>query len=353
MNKRICFVHIGMQRDGAERVIAKLANYYGEQGYLVDILILLVEGCGYQLHENVRIISLVRDDRSRKKNLWYWIRGIRRHIKETNPDHVIAFSMYVNLITLAACAGMGKDILISERNDPSSDGRSRIDQLLTYLMYPHGDKIVFQTRRAKNCFSKAVQRRSRIIYNPVEVSCQADLGGRDPNKIVTVGRLEKQKNQKLLIYAMRKVILKYPESYLEIYGEGSLRGELEELCRRLKLEEHVRFRGNVSNVHERIADAQVFVLSSDFEGMSNALMEAMMMGLPCISTCCAGSDEIIEDHENGLLVPLRDDEKLSQAVLSILDSRELSDRLGRAARETSAVFAGERVIGEWIDYIGI
>lgn len=349
--KRICFVHIGMQRDGAERVIAKLANKYADDGYYVDIVVLLIDGCGYQLNENVRIISFVRNEYSRPRNLMYWIKGIRKHIKDTKPEHVISFSMYVNIIVILACLGLKKDILISERNDPSSDGRSWVDIALTYILYPFANKIVFQTKRAKACYPKYIREKSQIIYNPVNVTTEACHIKKNEKKIVTVGRLEPQKNQRLLIQAMRDVIQEYQDCYLEIFGEGSLRDNLIGLVNELGLDNKISFMGNVSNIHERIADSSIFVLSSDYEGMSNALLEAMMMGLPCISTNCAGSDEIIKNGYNGILVPVGDQKAMSAAILGLLNDEELAKKIGKNANRSSELFSGNTVLKKWFDYI--
>ena len=109
--------------------------------------------------------------------------------------------------------------------------------------------------------------------------------------------------------------------------------------------------GNVPNIHEQISDANAFVLSSDYEGLSNALLEAMMMGLPCISTDCAGSDEYINNYENGLLVPIGDKDALASAMLEVLENKELSSRLGNNARKASATFAKDNVLNRWFELI--
>lgn len=132
-----------------------------------------------------------------------------------------------------------------------------------------------------------------IIFNPISVSSVSK--NTNLKKIVTVGRLTVQKNQKLLIESFSEVLKKYPNIILEIYGDGEKREELKYIIKTLGVSNNVIFKGNILNVHEAIADAGLFVLSSDYEGLSNALMEAMMMGLPCISTTCAGSDELISD----------------------------------------------------------
>lgn len=350
-NRKITFVHIGMARDGAERVIAHLANTYAEKGFLVDIIVLLHNRCEYDLHPNVNLVSFVRSDVSRRKNLLYWIKSIRRYMKKEKPEKVISFSMYVNIITLLACVGLHKEILISERNDPTCDGRSKLDVFLTYLLYRQADKIVFQTKRAMNSFPKYIRKRSKIIGNPVLVGCQASDVKQD--KIVTIGRLAPQKNQKLLLTAFAQVVAKYPQIRLEIYGKGELLGSLQDQCRQLGISNSVFFKGNVSNVHACISNARAFVLSSDYEGLSNALLEAMAMGLPCISTDCAGSDEIINSGENGLLVHVGDAEELSNALMRVLTDEELASKISRNAVNIGLLYKHDAIIKQWLDYIDV
>lgn len=349
MREKIAFLHIGMARDGAERVIARLANKYAEKGYDVDILVLLVEDVGYEFHDHVRIVSLVRKDKSRIQNVPFWIREVRKYIKKNNPKHIISFSMYVNLITLIANLGLKKKILISERNDPSSDGRGFLAKAATYLLYGGASKVVFQTERAMNCFPRYIKKKGRIITNPVEVECEASCTPK--KKIVTIGRLEPQKNQRVLIEAFGLFCKDHPDYELEIFGEGSLRQKLSEQILRLGLADNVKLRGNVQGVHHQVADAQMFVLSSDYEGLSNALLEAMMMGLPCISTRCAGSDEVIQSGDNGILVDIGSVDGLYKAMTSVADDIQYRMRLSTNAKKSAARFRSASVIDEWMKYI--
>lgn len=347
--KRICFLHVGMARDGAERVIAHLANNYAEQGYVVDIIVLLLDYCGYKLHPKVNIISFVREGKPRYRNILYWILNIRKYIKKMNPIHVISFSMYVNIFTLLACVGLKKDILISERNDPSSDGRNIFSKVLTWILYPNANKIVFQTKRAQGCFSKTIQKKSRIIGNPISVGCNAI--DQKVNKIVTVGRLAPQKNHEMLLKAFSICHEHYPELLLEIYGVGILLDRLKRQVEELGISENVIFKGSKSNVHEYLKDAKMFVLSSDYEGLSNALLEAMMMGLPCISTNCAGSDEVIKDGENGLLVEIGDYTSLAAAIEKLLVDANLCQRISRNAIESVSIYSTPVILKKWYEYI--
>lgn len=347
--KSITFLHVGMARDGAERVIAHLANTYAEQGFVVYIIVMLLDICEYDLHPNVKIVSFVRPDKPRWRNLPYWIWETRKHIKQTNPEKVISFSMYINIITLLACAGLKKEILISERNDPSSDGRSILDELLTKWLYRYADKIVFQTKRAQQCFPWYIQKRSRIIGNPVFISCEAVE--EKQNKIVTVGRLTPQKNQEMLLEAFSIVNKQFPDLYLEIYGKGELLEYLKVKSRALGIGSRVLFKGSVTNIHEKIRDAKAFVLSSDYEGLSNALLEAMAMGLPCISTSCAGSDEIILPGYNGLLTPIGDAKELADAICHVLSDMVLSNNISRNSKQIGHDFNHRVIIKKWLDYI--
>ena len=170
-------------------------------------------------------------------------------------------------------------------------------------------------------------------------------------KIVSVGRLDAQKNQKMLIDAFAKMKEKFPNYKLYIYGEGSLRTQLSKQIKMLGLSGNVILKGNVLDIHSQIADASMFVLSSNYEGLSNALLEAMMMGLPCISTNCAGSDEVIVDGINGVLVPVGNVDALSAAMIKIADDKSFAHRIGLVARNTAEVFKTENVMEQWISVI--
>lgn len=342
--KRIAFVLGSMKRGGAERVISILSNHYASKGWVVDIILLLSGECDYELDQKIRIISLAGTG-SRLRQLPDWIFGIRKYLKEYRPDTILSFAARINIITAVAAFGIRTNLVVSERNDPEMDGRSFIVRLATNLIYPRTSRVVFQTKKAQACFNDRVIENSSVIYNPINVSHKAS--NQSSNKIVAVGRLEPQKNHELLVTAFKSVHTLFPQYKLYIYGEGTLRNHLEELVRNLGLESSVFMPGNVDNVHDELSDAEFFVLSSDYEGLSNALLEAMMMGLPCISTDCAGSSEIIQSGKNGLLVPVGSKEKLAEAMKQLILDRDLALRLGKEAQNTSKLFASKNILTEW------
>ena len=171
--------------------------------------------------------------------------------------------------------------------------------------------------------------------------------------IVNVGRLSKQKNHTLLINAFKDIVEKYPEYKLVIWGEGKEREALTEYIKNKGLSEQVSFPGNTSNVIAEIYDNALFVLSSDFEGMPNALLEAMALGLPCISTkCpCGGPEDIITDHHDGILVPVNDKAALVHAMDEIISDPAIASKLSHNAFAVRQRHAIDTICKKWFDFI--
>ena len=341
--KKIAFFIGSMNRGGAERVISILSKSYAERGYKTDIVMLLSNEVGYELHPNTKVLDFTGNTSSRLKRLPYWIKSIRRYVKEEKPDVIVSFVARINVIVYLATLGLKTRLIVSERNDPRYDGRSVVTDVATKLIYPHVESVVFQTERARRYFKSV--KNCVIIPNPIQVTREATE--EKTGKIVTVGRLAPQKNQKLLIFALSKVAAKHPDAHLEIYGEGVMRGELTSYVSELGLNDRVFLKGNVTDVHDRISDASVFCLSSDYEGLSNALLEAMMVGLPCLSTNCAGADECISDGKNGFLVDIGDGDSLATRLDTLLSDEQLRRSFAKKAKETSKQFTIDRVMLEW------
>ncbi len=350
MEKKVAFFLGSMGRGGAERVISILANEYAKQGWNADIAILLSNIVDYELDEKIRILDFTGKTANRILRLPMWLKSIRNYVKTEKPDVIVSFVARINVLVLLACIGLKTKIVISERNDPTYDGRGAVTRLLTKLLYPKADKIIFQTQRVKAMFDKKVQDNGVVIPNPISVALEASEAGE--KKIVSVGRLTKQKNQKMLIEAFAAAVKKHPEYSLTIYGEGDLRPELENKAKELGVSDKVFLPGNILRVHEEIANAEFFVLPSDYEGLSNALLEAMMMGLPCISTDCAGSDEYIESGKNGLLVPVGDGQAMKEAILYMIEHEEERKAFGKEAKRVSEIVSMENVMKKWHDVIG-
>ena len=216
---------------------------------------------------------------------------------------------------------------------------------MTNRLYPKADAVVFQTKRSTTYFEKIKLKNAVVIPNPVAVACER--AEEKAGKIVTMGRLAPQKNQKMLIEAFAEVHKSHPYAELHIFGEGDLREGLQAQITELGLNECVFLRGNLLDVHKQIADAAVFALPSDYEGLSNALLEAMLMGLPCVSTDCAGSDEYIENGKNGLLVHTGQKDEMISALCRLLSDREEAQDFGNAARARVLDLQKDVILEKW------
>lgn len=344
-NRSILFVIGSMRKAGAERVISILANHYAKKGWNVSILTLLDDSCDYKLVDTINIKYVGVKGKSRRKQLLMWLGGIRKYVKDTNPEVIVSFIARINILTLISCLGLGKKVIVSERNDPYSDGRTKFIDIGTNILYRLSNKIIFQTNWAKNYFPKYIQNKGVVIPNPIIITTKATTIRK--NKIVSVGRLRKQKNHSLLIEAFSELIKKYPDYELYIYGTGDLKDELLRKINDLKISDKVFLPGVINDIHEEIKDASMFVLSSNYEGLSNALLEAMSMGIPCISTNCSGINEYIENGVNGILVPINDVQCLKEKMIELIENSDLSNLLIENAIESSKKFTKEIIIDKW------
>ena len=349
MKKKLVIILGSLNRGGAERVISLISNDFVSRGWEVWIGLLLFCSVEYELHEDIHIVDLTGGKGSRIKKIPSWFFGIRKLIKDVEPDEVLSFAARMNVLTQLACTGLHASITVSERNDPYMDGRSKLVDLMTNALYPKAKAVVFQTKRAASYFDKIKLKNSCIIANPIAVTNYAT--NMQIGKIVTAGRLEPQKNQTMLIRAFAKISQDYPQATLTIFGRGTLEAELRNLSKELNVEDRVFFPGNVDDIHARIADANVFVLSSDYEGLSNALLEAMMMGLPCVSTNCAGADEYIDNGKNGLLIKVGDELGLVGALKNIFNSPDDAINMGIQAHNTAKCFERDVILEQWYQTI--
>ena len=347
---KIAFFIGSMARGGAERVLSILANHYIEKGWEIEIVMLLKNKVEYDLADQVKVIDMSGVSNSYLKNAGKWLKRIRAYLLSENPDCVISFVARINALVLTAAVGMKTKIIVSERNDPKHDGRSVAMQVYCDLLYRRSAGVVFQTEYEQSCFSDEVQKRGVVIPNPVSVDIKAKQGGHVV-RIVTAGRLAEQKNQKMLIEAVYKISSEFPNLECYIYGEGPLEQFLKDEIDKKSLNKVVFLPGNVKNIHEKVSEASVFVMTSDYEGLSNALIEAMMIGVPCITTDYPGARELIVDGKNGKVVPRNDADALAKAMAEILSNVALAKRYAEAAEKSARTYSAELVLNKWDSFI--
>ena len=246
--------------------------------------------------------------------------------------------------------GLKTSIIVSERNDPKHDGRSNLMLKICNWSYKRAHAVVYQTKYEQSCFSNKLTN-GVVIANPVSVAL-APKDTTRPFEIVTAGRLLPQKNQAMLIDAVAQIKERFPMVSLKIYGNGALKNVLQDQIGKLQLTDVAKLCGNVSDLHDRINGAGVFVLCSEFEGLSNALIEAMRLGLVCISTDYPGADELVVNKENGLIVPRGDVQALTDAIITVFRDDNLRNRLSTNALAFSEQYREARVLVKWEEVIG-
>ena len=360
---KIAFMYGNMLRGGAQRVISCLASYCAQMGDAVTILTLDGGGSDYELAPEVRLMGLnVAGDSANKldsaKRFLSTERKLRDWMREEAPDAVLAFSTKLSMqLWLARLFGTQKCRMIcSERANPAFRSKSAAIGM-EHLLLKKADGFIFQTERVKALFPERLQKIGTVIHNglfsediPEEVIAFAD---RDHKAICAVGRLDNdQKAYDVLLEAFALFHKSHPEHVLNIFGRGVDEPVLRKLIAQLGLEENVILHGNRPHVIREIRDMGMFVMTSRYEGMPNALIEAMACGLPCVCTDCDfGPAELIRDGESGLLVPVDDVAAIAAAMERIADEPALAGKLSRGALEIRQTHGREEICGQYRDYI--
>lgn len=356
-NNRLAIVITGLTRGGAERVTSFLSNYFSDSGREVYLISLTTGEHAYALSDVVNIIEL---DASHITNTlskyFFMIRSLRKTIKRIKPNAVLGMMSYSGSLAALACLGLKIPFLISERNDPntSTSFSEKEKKVIAYIHRHFVARAILQTESARSYYFSKDDDRGVIIPNPLylEEMPPANTALTKSRLIVTAGRLNNQKNHELLLDAFALVHEQHPEYSLTIYGEGEERTSLELQREYLGLKGSVFLPGNEKNLFSRFQEAELFVLSSNFEGMPNALIEAMAMGLPCITTDYSeGRGTVIIDRINGLVVPRNQVQTLSNAMLWCIEHPTDAEQLGLEAAKIRKQLDSQVVCKQWLDTI--
>lgn len=359
------FFTLSLQGGGAERVIASLSNEMAKKN---EVIIVTVHNSKdhYELDKSIKRICLdkkLRNDKSRIKNKLQKISP--RRVKELasiiggeSPDIVIAFlplpSLYIMMTKHFSKKVRRIPVILSERADPKREYHNIIIFTIMKKLFKYADGFVFQTEEAEHFYSGIINCKTEVIANPINESfLNHKLPAIRRKVVVSCGRLEEQKNYKLLISSFAKVVEDYPDYSLEIYGEGSKKDELIEYAEELGVGNKVHIMGRVKEIVDKIIDAGLFVLSSDYEGMPNALMEAMALGIPCISTDCpvGGPKALIKNGHNGILVDVGNEEELSNKMVEIISNTRIAIKLSRNEIDSVKEYSVEKIAAKWKAFV--
>lgn len=350
--KKLLFYINSLSKGGAERVMANLANSFAQDGYDV-VLVTSLSKQQYELDKLVK--HRILDDKNRNvvfKNI-VRIKRLSQVCKEEKPDLIISFTIEASVRAVIVAKLRKIPKIVSVRNAPPIIFKGMRGKIAKRL-YRYADGIVCQNLSAKQYFSDELQKKIAVIPNMLNPDFLLEpYVGERRKRVVNAGRLEAQKNQALLINAFSIFHKKHPDWTLCIYGEGSLRDKLTEQIDGLGLKEYVEMPGVINNVANAIHQDGMFVLSSDFEGLPNALLEAMVEGLPAISTDCIGDGarDVIDSGKNGLLVSRGDAEGLAEAMDKIASDNEFARGLSSEAVKLRDKLSPDKVYSMWKQYI--
>ncbi len=359
---RLTFIINALTPGGAERVLTTLANHWAEKGW--EITIITFDGYPpfYELHPDIdyRPLDLVTVSANWKEAVFFNLKRLwqlRRAIRRSKPEMVICFGVQQNIITAVAAKGLKIPVLVSERNLPESLSGRKLWHKIRPWAYSQSAGLIVQTDAIREYFSKCVKAPIWLIPNPVRPPEIRKTNGahvlkKDARKtLLAMGRVNEQKGFDLLIQAFSKVAHKYPDWSLKIWGaihDKKPAQELENLRDELGLTDSVELAGVTKQPAEKMMEADLFALSSRYEGFPNVLCEAMACGLPVISfDCPTGPRAIIRDGVDGLLVPAQDVSGLAEGLDRLMGDEAYRKSLAARAQEVSDRFSLEKVSRMW------
>ena len=317
MKRKIAFHLNCLEQGGAERVVSNLANRFAREGYDVFLATEWYGENEFQIEKEVRRVH----------------------------------------VGLMASPGTKVPVLISIRTDPAGHYDALSDKIQIPLLFPRAAGCVFQTEGQREFFAPYLQKNSKIILNPIH---DKYIGVPEPEKrkkeVVQSGRLVDFKNQPMLLQAFLQVHKKHPDYVLKIYGGDSFDGTkeiLESIIEKNGAGDYIQLMGASDCLEKDLTDAAVYAFSSDWEGLPNALLEAMALGLPIVATdCpCGGPRTVMADGVNGLLVPIKDPKAMEEGINRLIEHPKLGQELGRNARKIKDIANSTAVFEQWRDYI--
>ncbi len=357
---KIAFFISTMGTGGAERTVAALANEFIKYDDEVFVITVSGEPSFYYLDSKVKHIKMNMTKNSRHFydaiiNNSKIIIEIRKILKNHKIDAMVTFNIATLTIGILAASFLKTKVIGTEMSNPFLSKTNKVWKFAkrNISVFAHG--FVFQTKESSAYYREALIKKSIVIPNAIFVQYIPDENiklSERKKEICAVGRLEKVKGFDLLIKAFSEFVKVQQEYILSIYGEGKERNSLQSIINDLHLTGKVFLHGKVSDIPQRIYKSYMFVLSSRYEGMPNALMEALACGIPCISTDCDfGPRELINHGENGLLVPVDDVEAIKIAMFKLVDDSNLAEKLSRNARNINNTHSFKNIAQKHYSYI--
>lgn len=347
--KKVMFVCQSLGNGGAERVVSVLTDELSEADYRVFILTMTKEKQVYNINENVEIVAPHKNYNAGILGKLQRVKIIRDEIIKHKIDVVVAFSHYNAMFSVIASYGLPVRIIGSERNDPAQLKNRKILNSTRNILYKKLDCLVCQTDEAKAYFPNKIQEKTTIILNPISASIIDPYCGEKEKKIVSFCRLEPQKNLRMLIDAFEMLYEEYPDYELNIYGEGSERENLLNYIVSKGLVNVISIKPFCKDVHQKVMKATIFALPSNYEGLSNSMIEAMALGIPTVVTdCpCGGARMVIENNKNGIMVAVDDPKAMYEAFKKIIVSPKFAKELSNNGVKIRDKLNCKKIAKQW------
>jgi len=346
LRRKICIVSPSLQVGGIERMLTLIANYFFKRGLEVTFISCLNKDKFYQLESGIDLIEPPFERTSRPINkVLYYVRLVfflRRQVLKANPEAVLSFGEWFNPVVLLALYGTKFPVFISDRTSPDFRFFFPIPQLIQWL-YPRSEALIVQTQIAYKYKLRQFNNKVRVHVIPNAIrNINLDPAIKREKIILYVGRLSWEKGPDRLIRAYFDIPDK-DNWELHFAGSGPLIDEMKQLANSFSTTGTVVFYGNVKDIDSLYAKAGIYVIPSLLEGFPNSLCEAMAAGLPCICFDSIPYSEIFTNHHDGIAVKSDDIKGLSTAMIDLMNSDGLRERIGSNARNIGERLSIERV----------
>ena len=335
MNKRILFVIRSLTGGGAERVVSTLSNALVNRNYDIHIILYSKSNTDYYIDDKVKIHYMP----NRKNNIYgkiLRIFDIKKIINSIKPDVIIPFVGTILYVSYITSKQVKPKFIRTIRDSPWHEEGSVLDKIIRKHINKKCDAIMIQNEEQRLFFDKELNNKLFVVHNPISpefIDSKKDDYSIRINNIISVGRLTYQKNHEMLINAINDLKDKYPNLKVKIYGDGPNRDKLNELVKSYNLIDRVLILKRTNDIKKELVNSDLFVMTSRYEGMPNALMEAMALGLPCISSDCkTGPKTLIANGKDGFLYNWDSLDDLKNVLVKVIDNSEEAAKIGNAAR---------------------
>ena len=351
--KKILFVIPSLSNGGAEKVVSKISSGLVEKGYDVTILNFYKCENEYSIDDKVKRITLSSSENEYEKiGTIKRLRVLRKHIKTINPDEILCFLNHVCIYVFISLilTKFRKRITFTERCNPKYSNSKIIK--IKNILQRFVKRIVVQNTGQQSLLSKKDKNKSFVVPNPIDeryLNLETKLNI-EPKHIISIGRLDDQKDYPLAIKAFNNVLKKYPNLIYHIFGKGKDQEKLEKLIKELDLEDKVILEGFTTDINKVYENADIYLMTSKFEGMPNALAESMAVGIPSISTDCEfGPSDLIDNENMGILFKEHTIEAVEIALLDMIEKYSEYISKSKLVKETMKErYSLEKITEEWI-----